>query len=213
MKEVQSHDILSVSLCHLWTLGVFLHGGDSFRLVKVFLLTGRHREAVMESTESRFAHLLQPIRELTKNWDIDVASELNDYLEEVKPELSRQKQLTGMFRAWIWSLSWITGPVSVSAAGWHVHHVRRREHQAELCRSGSVDSGLSLHLQQEGPFKLSTNKTSVNSNSSAWTCVCLFQVELLHSLVYQTLEYINDKNKKWDHRQVRLNDSVFDKQL
>lgn len=37
----------------------------------------------MESTESRFAHLLQPIRELTKNWDIDVASELNDYLEEV----------------------------------------------------------------------------------------------------------------------------------
>lgn len=37
----------------------------------------------MESTESRFAHLLQPIRDLTKNWDIDVASELNDYLEEV----------------------------------------------------------------------------------------------------------------------------------
>lgn len=44
---------------------------------------------VMETTESRFAHLLQPIRELTKNWDIDVASELNDYLEEVnrKPEV------------------------------------------------------------------------------------------------------------------------------
>ena len=38
----------------------------------------------MESTESRFAHLLQPIRELTKNWDVDVASELNDYLEEVR---------------------------------------------------------------------------------------------------------------------------------
>lgn len=40
-------------------------------------------KTVMESTESRFAHLLQPIRELTKNWEIDVASELNDYLEEV----------------------------------------------------------------------------------------------------------------------------------
>lgn len=40
----------------------------------------------MESTENRFAHLLQPIRELTKNWDIDVASELNDYLEEVKQQ-------------------------------------------------------------------------------------------------------------------------------
>lgn len=40
--------------------------------------------AVMEATESRFAHLLQPIRELTRNWDVDVAAELNDYLEEVK---------------------------------------------------------------------------------------------------------------------------------
>lgn len=38
----------------------------------------------MESTESRFAHLLQPIRELTKNWDVDVASQLNDYLDEVR---------------------------------------------------------------------------------------------------------------------------------
>ena len=37
----------------------------------------------MDSAETRFAHLLQPIRELTKNWDVDVASELADYLEEV----------------------------------------------------------------------------------------------------------------------------------
>lgn len=37
----------------------------------------------MDTVETRFAHLLQPIRELTKNWDIDVASELADYLEEV----------------------------------------------------------------------------------------------------------------------------------
>lgn len=37
----------------------------------------------MEDVESRFAHLLQPIRELTKNWEIDVASQLEEYLEEV----------------------------------------------------------------------------------------------------------------------------------
>ena len=37
----------------------------------------------MESAETRFAHILQPIRELTKNWDVDVAAELADYLEEV----------------------------------------------------------------------------------------------------------------------------------
>ena len=32
---------------------------------------------------SRFAHLLQPIRDLTKNWDIDVAAQLEEYLAEV----------------------------------------------------------------------------------------------------------------------------------
>ena len=36
-----------------------------------------------QERESRFAHLLQPIRDLTKNWDIDVAAHLEDYLSEV----------------------------------------------------------------------------------------------------------------------------------
>jgi len=34
--------------------------------------------------ESRFAHLLQPIRDLATNWDIDLARELEDYLSEVR---------------------------------------------------------------------------------------------------------------------------------
>lgn len=33
--------------------------------------------------ESKYAHLLQPIRDLAKNWDIDLASELETYLSEV----------------------------------------------------------------------------------------------------------------------------------
>lgn len=32
----------------------------------------------------RFAHLLQPIRDLTKNWEVDVAAQLGEYLEEVR---------------------------------------------------------------------------------------------------------------------------------
>nr|XP_033470371.1 condensin-2 complex subunit H2 [Epinephelus lanceolatus] len=91
----------------------------------------------MESTESRFAHLLQPIRELTKNWEIDVASELNDYLEELD----------------------------------------------DMCIT--FDGG----------------KTRLNFAEAALliqgtACIYSKKVELLHSLVYQTLEYINDKNKK-----------------
>ena len=33
--------------------------------------------------ESRFAHVLQPIRDITKNWNIDIAAELEEYLQEV----------------------------------------------------------------------------------------------------------------------------------
>ncbi|KAH1164717.1 hypothetical protein KIL84_008099 [Mauremys mutica] len=37
----------------------------------------------MENVESRFLHLLQPIRDLTKNWEVDVAAQLGEYLEEL----------------------------------------------------------------------------------------------------------------------------------
>ncbi|CAH1787250.1 unnamed protein product [Owenia fusiformis] len=33
--------------------------------------------------EQRFGHLLQPIRDLTKNWDIDIAGDLTSYLGEI----------------------------------------------------------------------------------------------------------------------------------
>ena len=32
---------------------------------------------------TRFQHLLQPIRNLAKNWDVDIAGQLEDYLDEV----------------------------------------------------------------------------------------------------------------------------------
>ncbi|NXM06976.1 CNDH2 protein, partial [Tyrannus savana] len=37
----------------------------------------------MEEVDSRFLHLLQPIRDLTKNWEVDVAAQLEEYLEEL----------------------------------------------------------------------------------------------------------------------------------
>lgn len=33
---------------------------------------------------SRYSHLLQPIRDLTKNWDVDVAAQLEEYLAEIE---------------------------------------------------------------------------------------------------------------------------------
>ena len=34
--------------------------------------------------EAHFAALLEPIRDMAKNWDIDVAHHLEEYLEEVE---------------------------------------------------------------------------------------------------------------------------------
>ncbi|XP_053200023.1 condensin-2 complex subunit H2 [Scomber japonicus] len=91
----------------------------------------------MESTENRYAHLLQPIRELTKNWEIDVASELNDYLDELDDMC----------------ITFDGGKTRLNFA------------EAALLIQGS-------------------------------TCIYSKKVELLHNLVFQTLEYINDRNKK-----------------
>lgn len=38
---------------------------------------------VSNDAESRFAQLLQPIRDLTKNWEVDIAYYLDEYLDEV----------------------------------------------------------------------------------------------------------------------------------
>lgn len=46
----------------------------------------------MNSAETRFAHLLQPIRDLTKNWDVDLATQLGEYLEEVTVCFTSQDQ-------------------------------------------------------------------------------------------------------------------------
>lgn len=40
---------------------------------------------------SKYSHLLQPIRDLTKNWDVDVAAQLEEYLAEVKIDYSTFK--------------------------------------------------------------------------------------------------------------------------
>ena len=45
--------------------------------------------ASQEADQSRFAHLLQPIRELAANWDIDVARELEDYLVRARADRQR----------------------------------------------------------------------------------------------------------------------------
>ena len=43
-----------------------------------------------QQTCSRFSYLLEPIRDLTKNWEVDVAGQLDDYLSEVSSSTPAQ---------------------------------------------------------------------------------------------------------------------------
>lgn len=52
----------------------------------------------MEDVEARFAHLLQPIRDLTKNWEVDVAAQLGEYLEEVSADPGEWRGVGGRGR-------------------------------------------------------------------------------------------------------------------
>ena len=60
--------------------------------------------------ESRFAYLLQPIRDLAKNWDVDVASQLEDYISEVSYARASTKRL----RCLIWHHTKLTHASNVN---------------------------------------------------------------------------------------------------
>ncbi|XP_072528622.1 condensin-2 complex subunit H2 [Salminus brasiliensis] len=105
----------------------------------------------MNSADTRFAHLLQPIRDLTKNWDVDLATQLGEYLEELD-------QMT---------ISFDGGKTMMNFA------------EAALLIQGS-------------------------------TCIYGRKVELLHNLVFQTLDCISNKNKKRDKQGSEAADGVTD---
>nr|XP_057921773.1 condensin-2 complex subunit H2 [Doryrhamphus excisus] len=107
----------------------------------------------MEPTESRFTHLLKPIRKLTENWDIDLTSELNDYLEELD----------------------------------------------EMC------------ITFDGKTRLNFAEAALLIQGSA--SIYSKKVELLHSLVYQTLESISDRNKKRSKQATACEDSHSDEAM
>ncbi|KAM9495912.1 condensin-2 complex subunit H2 isoform 1-T2 [Clarias gariepinus] len=105
----------------------------------------------MNSAETRFAHLLQPIRDLTKNWDVDLATQLGEYLEELD-------QMT---------ISFDGGKTMMNFA------------EAALLIQGS-------------------------------TCIYGRKVELLHSLVFQTLDCISNKNSRRDKQGTLSADGITD---
>ncbi|PKU31115.1 condensin-2 complex subunit h2 [Limosa lapponica baueri] len=117
----------------------------------------------MEEVESRFLHLLQPIRDLTKNWEVDVAAQLGEYLEEVRG-----------------------GPASL-ARGWEGPC---RCGGLSVCAPHCPLDQICISFD-DGKTTMNFIEAALVIQGSA--CVYSRKVEYLYSLVYQTLDFISNK--------------------
>ena len=118
--------------------------------------------------ESRFAHLLKPIRDLARNWDIDIASELEDYLAEV-PNSQNSPCLAQ----------------NTLSARKYRFHGRWRHDDNEFHRSSTSNTRIDVHLQSKGGKK--------RRDYAKTLARVLLQVEHLYTLVYQALDLLSTK--------------------
>ncbi|CAB1345844.1 unnamed protein product [Coregonus sp. 'balchen'] len=119
----------------------------------------------MDTVETRFAHLLQPIRELTKNWDIDVASELADYLEELDEMcISFDGGKTTLNFAEAALL--IQGSACIYSKKGFVPVIFRKDKQAVTSGEGDLDGASSNNANDDGGFdSLDQDTTDVSLQS------------------------------------------------
>lgn len=74
-REISSFSSSQLSKsCFGWVLDEFV----------LLIMPSQATSSDSSDVASRYSHLLQPIRDLTKNWDIDVATQLEEYLAEVR---------------------------------------------------------------------------------------------------------------------------------
>lgn len=64
-------------------------------------MPSQERGEVLNEVQSRYGYLLKPIRDLFKNWEINIAAELEEYLNEVNVVslyVSAKKKSTSHFK-------------------------------------------------------------------------------------------------------------------
>jgi hypothetical protein len=155
--------------------------------------------------ENRFAYLLQPIRDLAANWDINIAAELEEYLDELEnltfaiegagPSLNFAEaalliQVRAAAHAWSRAPHNAQPPGEGSSSQPNPPCTRR-----SLCLPPRVLAGLpggrASSAMRVNPPLLTTRRTLQGT-----TCVYSKKVEYLHNLVYQALETILNKRQK-----------------
>jgi condensin-2 complex subunit H2 len=125
-----------------------------------------------DMNEEKFGHLLKPIRELAANWDINIASELEEYLEVLESVTFA-----------------VEGSSNVNFAEGEAHlpvlfsAVKRPQHSTSACNA---------HWQTyPGCCRFCAAALLVQGSAHVYSK----KVEYLHQLVYQALDVIHDR--KW----------------
>ncbi len=54
--------------------------------------------------QNRYADLLKPIKDLTRNWNVDVASQLEEYIEEVSRGAAAADHNTVALAVWVYTV-------------------------------------------------------------------------------------------------------------
>jgi condensin-2 complex subunit H2 len=121
-----------------------------------------------ELRENRFAYLLQPIRDLASNWDVDIAAELEEYLEELEALTFTIKGGGGE-----------GGEAAEEAAAAAAEAPTQTQTQAD-----ETNGRLPLNFAEAALLIQGT------------TCVYSKKVEYLYNLVYQALETIHCKRQR-----------------
>ena len=124
-----------------------------------------------QPSEERYASLLQPIRDLAANWSVNIANELEDYLEV----------LEGV------QFSFSDGGPSLNFAEGERLQLRRACQLAvAVCACSAADS-----CPRSTPAALCAAAAALLIQGSA--CIYSKKVEYLHTLVYQALEFIAER--------------------
>jgi condensin-2 complex subunit H2 len=128
-----------------------------------------------ELRENRFAYLLQPIRDLASNWDVDIAAELEEYLEELEALTFTIKGAAGAAGA-------DGGAAGAAAAA------------AQAARAAAAASAPDASAPSESRLPLNFAEAALLIQGT--TCVYSKKVEYLYNLVYQALETIHCKRQR-----------------
>ena len=148
-------------------------------------------QASQDDSVSKFAHLLQPIRDLASNWDVNIADELEDYLVRVYTSRTPpppRRYLSASCHGQNTSLQEVLESVKFSFEDGPSLNFAEGD---SLPLASPTARSCRVQLPQSDWVTVGTHAAALVIQGSA--CVYSKKVEYLHKLVYEALECIEKK--------------------